>query len=726
MEYPEEIIYKINQFYEEALFNINNIKTVVNYIYQKRIKYIIKSTNIYINNFIKNNINYIKVNINSSYIFDQYYLSKFLELDNLYNDCNKKNDFDADNINISFLDKQSYDDKMKINKDYINDFILFLENITNETFLNEICDDNVGIFYNDTICYKEKKEFNESYSKYNYNIIKLRTGIYYTKTLLENIDSLFDEYNFHDIIKNNKIQIYDELLNDKNIIDIYNKTNHKIREINIKSDIYINETFEYFLEDFKSKYYSFKNDYLPFVQKMEEIIKFENDNYTMKINKSFDEINLGISPLMDELNQTIFYQLLLKENYTYYNFNQTFFKNIYYSYESIIKNIFHKARENITQLNNNHIFHNGIKKILSYLQLNKRKYIRESINNFSKNYDFELLNITYNLGEKIENHLEKEYSDYEFTFIYNYVEFFENFSLNYINYINTTEIKTLQIFENIYNNFYDELEKNSSSFIDIDFIASLKYNQTKCENYKNYTENDYFDKENYIYNNITNNIDNIFINCLNINNGFESDSDYDNSYTDYENNYINYENNYTLSDKIIYISNTINNCSYLLFDSQNNTYYNETLEMIDCFNNNYYKINYTFIYFTNFTDEIEENFANISERINNLIITNRIDENFFYNFLVNQNYTLEPYEGIDLSDLSYDFEDIESMINYVNMITNDEYKNYLYDNLIISFNISYMNFIDYFILDELIDDIIISINNRLEIHLDYMTKKNKR
>ena len=69
MEYPEEIKYKINQFYDETVFNIDNIKLVVNSIYEKRIKYIIKTTNIYFSNFIKNQINYIKVNINTSYIF---------------------------------------------------------------------------------------------------------------------------------------------------------------------------------------------------------------------------------------------------------------------------------------------------------------------------------------------------------------------------------------------------------------------------------------------------------------------------------------------------------------------------------------------------------------------------------------------------------------------------------------------------------------------------------
>jgi hypothetical protein len=88
------------------------------------------------------------------------------------------------------------------------------------------------------------------YSKYNYDIVKLRTGIYYTKTLLENIDSLFDEYDFHNIIDSKKIEFYDELINNKNILDIYNKTNYKLININKDSEILINETYQYFLIKF--------------------------------------------------------------------------------------------------------------------------------------------------------------------------------------------------------------------------------------------------------------------------------------------------------------------------------------------------------------------------------------------------------------------------------------------------------------------------------------------
>ena len=341
------------------------------------------------------------------------------------------------------------------------------------------------------------------------------------------------------------------------------------------------------------------------------------------------------------------------------------------------------------------------------------------------------MNISYNLGEKIENYLEKEYNDYEFTLIYDYVEIFENFTQNYINNIikkiNSTEIETFEKFENIYNSFYSEFKNNVSTFVNPVFIKNLKYNQTRCEFYINYTETEYSDNSSNIYNNLTNNINYIFSNCLNFNNIIDNYTynNYSLNNNDTLNNNYSLNYNYSLIEKILYISNISNNCSDFYFELHNDTYYNNTLEMVECYNNNYYNINYTFIYFYNFSDDIEQKLYNITDRMDNLLIEKRMDENVFYNFLENQNHTLDPYENIDLSDISYDFEDIESMINYVNNIKNDEYKNYLYENLITSFNRSYTDFIDNFILDELIDDIIISINNRLEIHLDYILKKIK-
>ena len=493
MEYPEEIIYKINQFYNETIFNIDNIKSIVNYIYSKRIKYIIKSTNIYINNFIKNDINYIKANINSSNIFDHFYLIKFEQLDDLYNNCISNNDINAFNdTEISIFDEQNYINKINSNLDYINDFILFLENEIEQFFLSTVCENNTGPFNNETICRDVQRTFNPMYSKYNYNIVKLRNGIYYTKTLLENINLLFDEYNFINIIDNNKIELYDELLNDKNILYIYNKTNHKIIEINKESENIMYETYQYFIDDFKSKY-SFKNDYLPFDKIFKEIIKMEHDDYNNTINNTVNIIIDNIIPLMNEFNKTLIEQLSLRDKYTYNNFNREYFKNIFLIYNTSLENMFELTRENITNLTyiNTYIFYNSFKTILSKLQLNKRNYFKKIINDFAINYDYELLNISFNLGERIEYFLEKEYADYEFTFIYDYVETFENYTIPYINKIieNINYIENLfsPIFENIYNDFYHEFESNSSSFIDLKFIENLENNQTKCLKYINYT-----------------------------------------------------------------------------------------------------------------------------------------------------------------------------------------------------------------------------------------------
>ena len=705
MEYPEEIVYKINQFYNEVIFNIDNIKSNINYIYDKRIKYIINSTNLYINNFIKNSITYIKVNINSSYIIENFYLKKYEELNNLYNKCISKNNIDIlNNKDISFFDEENFSNKIKLNLNYINDFILFLETQINETFINITCEDNMGPHHNENICHENKKEFDLSYSKYNYNIVKLRTGIYYSKTLLENIDSLFDEYNFHNIIDANKIELYDELINDKNILEIYNKANIKVLELNKESEIMINETYQYFINDFKNKY-SFKKDYLPFAKELKDILKFENDDYNKAINYTMNMIINNIILLMNDFNQTLMNQLSMRENYTYNNFNQEYFKNILMKYNSSIKNMFALFRENITNLTNinNYIFHNSIKTILSKLQLKKRIYIKNLINDFDKKYDYNLLNISYNLGEKIEYLLKKEYDDYEFIFIYDYVETFENYTKPYINKINQIidkiEKKFYPYFENIYNNFYHDLESNSSSFLNLDFIKNLKNNKTRCSSYTNYTTDNLNMDEQYMH--IVDIINSIFSNCSKKN------------------------DNFSLSEKITYILNKKNYCSNKLSDFINNTYYNETLEMMNCFINEYYNYNYTFIYFDTFNDTYKENLDNTLTKIKNLLLENRMDENFLYDFLEKQNYHLEYYEGIDLSDLTYDFEDFEIIINYINYVKNDEYKNYLFNLFISSFNSSYLNFINNFMIEELINDVVIMISNKLEMYLDYMIEKIK-
>ena len=127
------------------------------------------------------------------------------------------------------------------------------------------------------------------------------------------------------------------------------------------------------------------------------MLKFEDYNYSLAINNELSEIIDNIFSLIYEFNKTLIYQLSIKENYTYYNFNQSYFYDKYNKYYNLIKEAFDSSRKKITNLNNNYLFNNSLKYFLSKLQSIKRKYIKNHINNYSKIFDFELLNISYNL-----------------------------------------------------------------------------------------------------------------------------------------------------------------------------------------------------------------------------------------------------------------------------------------------------------------------------------------
>ena len=150
---------------------------------------------------------------------------------------------------------------------------------------------------------------------------------------MENIDNLFDEFNSSNLININKIVNNDKLINDNNVFLIYNQTNYKIMNINNESLSLIDEQLQIFFEDFQKKY-SYKNDYLNLIKKFKEIISFKNNDYNnIILSYNNDTINNIIS-FLNEFNETLFNQLLLRDKYDYYNFNKTYFKEIYFNYYS--------------------------------------------------------------------------------------------------------------------------------------------------------------------------------------------------------------------------------------------------------------------------------------------------------------------------------------------------------------------------------------------------------
>ena len=678
LEYPKEMIYKIKQFNKELLENSDNIKNIVDLIFKKRINNIVKSTNNYINNNNKFNFEYIILNINSKSILEEYYLVKYNKL---------KNTFDEFFINISSNNSNIEDtdyylfsnfEKYKIIIDNYTEFTNYFENFTNKEFEPSIVED---------------------YSKYNFNIVKLRTGIYYTKRLLENIENLFEEINYNSLINIDKIIYFDQILNDKNIIYIYNKTNYKINQINSEILSYIDEPFDYFFSNLQTKY-SYNMDYLPFIQQFKEIITFENEHYYNSITHINNGTIKNISQILNLIDDILLSQLSLKNKYDYYNINETYFIDMNTYYKSLITNIFNEYKNKIISLNNSHIFHNSIRKILDKLQYNKREFFKNIANKFSNNYDFHLFNISYDIGENVRLFMEKEYNEIKFNYVYDYVELFENYTDLYIkgiiSNISKIEKDIIDKFDNIYNKFLNNYKDNISIFINNNFDKELNKNYTLCQDYSY----DLLKEKNNIdkYNNLEVLINSTYLHCLD-----------------------NYENqDIPLSEKIEFLKQNYDNCINDLYND-NKTDNNESIILLNCYKNKFY--NYSAFYFDSFNETYKNKLEEKFEIIKEIIKNNFIDDNFIIKFLEEQNYELPPYKNVSLTDISYSFEEIEGFIDYYKNIKRNEYKNYLIDLLIESFNISYHDLFSNFVLDELIDNIMIKINSKLYLNFEYIYEK---
>ena len=715
LEYPEEIIYKINQFYKELQQISQKIKNIISSNLQRKILDIKYSTNKYIYNIIKSNLNYILINMDKENEIEEYYLNRYDKLNYTFNKYinileNKTNEINQeDSLNFN-----TYEEKINKILNNLNNFILFLNEIIEQNFTIEKCDlefvndtynssvINETDYNNSLICTKIPKQFGLNISKYNYNIVKLREGIYYSKTLIENIEDLDNEIDLKNLINNEKLIYNDELLNDKNFASIYNKTNYKLKEINKESLLLIEEYFELFIEDFKNKY-SYTNDYLNLIKKFKEIIAFEDNDFKEQINFTMNNTISKIFELLTKFNETLFKQLSLRENYDYYNFNKTYFLEAYKIYYTQIDKLFQNYKNNISSLKNSYIFHNSINNILRNLQEKKREFFKKIINEFSKNYDFQLLNISYDLGEMTRIFMEKEYYDYEFTYVYDNVELFENYTTFYISiiisYINNLENETKDYFNYIYNEFYYIFNKYAYDYINTESIKEIEFNKTFCSNYSYKLIEDKFEKNKiriHDYKQFIEFINMTFIECAN--------KDY----------------NFSLNEKIEYISNITNNCSGNLTFLENDSYIKEIIIILDCYNNNFYNSN--LIYFDNFESIYINELNSIISEMEIYLKNNYLDEYFFYNYL-NKDFQLEPYENITILDISYNLDGIEGMINYINYLKNENYKNYFSNLLIESFMLSYNNLLNNFISNELIINITILVNNRFELYIEYIEQK---
>ena len=727
IEYPEEIIFKINQFQKELIYNSGNIIKGMNYLFKNRMKNIINSTNIFITNFLNQDLKYILININSTYAIERYWLNIYNEINKVFGECfifnndksMKNSCYDSENIDL-LLYINNYNNSIKniINKS--SNFIDYLENLINETFIIEISEhEEVNYKYNYssdnkefingtnelldnftnnilevnlTSNYtKEKKQIDSNYSKYNYNIAKIRTGIYYTKSLFENLEEIFGELNMQNIININKINYYDNLLNNKNILDFYNETNYKYIQVIKNSELFnIEESIQNLVIYLKKNIYLFENDYQLLLQQFKEIIKFENKDFENNITYKNEEIINKIFLLLNQFNKTLFNQISLRDNYQLYNINETYFKEIYLYYYSLINEAFIEYKKQINSFNQDYNFHNIIKKKFNKHISIKKEYYKFIINNYSTIFNFDLFGKNYDIGEYQSDSIQSEINEYEFTKKYDYIEIFETNEDKYkkkiMNFINILESRIKEKYDKIYNYFFSNYKNNISSYINISYIQKLEENYVFCqkfskdENYKIYIEH----------------INIIYDNCS-------------------KNNEINSNSKeYSLNEKITYIKDK--RC----FDVINNEFYKDINNFINCYINNFF--NYTAFYFNNFSNIYKEDLSNNINEIIQEIKDNYIDDNYLYEFLEKIN-ELDEYKEINFNELENFLQDIEDMILYSKNSYYDDLINHISNSLIYYFNSSYSNLFNNFIINELTDNITIIINNKFQTKIDYILNK---
>ena len=138
-----------------------------------------------------------------------------------------------------------------------------------------------------------------------------------------------------------------------------------------------------------------------------------------------------------------------------------------------------------------------------------------------------------------------------------------------------------------------------------------------------------------------------------------------------------------------------------------------------CEKNNFF--NLSIMYFNSFEKENKEQLDKYIDDIKKSIVDNYIDENIFFEFL--RKNMINYNETIPLKTFDFYIDNINEVMVNLMRSKEVEYKEFLVDILKKSCNSSYSYLIDNYIMDELIDNVTIFINDKLEIFLDYINEK---
>ena len=304
LEYPVEVLYKVINMENELKSSSEIVKRQINYIMNKKIwrikdenYYFIAKTQEFFSKLIKSNLKKVK-------IFDYYKekrlqlkLGKILEKYN-YNNINGKD----------ILTENNYINNIKKTINEYKNIVSNIEKRISNDWIFKNCTEIIDTFNTDSenktrlICLEYKNKSSLNYNEYNFNVVKIRVGIYYIKYLYENFESLFDNFNFDFLINTSLIIQMDEIINDKNILNLYEKSLKKIAEFNQESEDLLDDYFDYFKEDINE---TIKNelDFTENFKKFAKILKFTENNFIFEVNKKINESTSELLELLHNYNE---------------------------------------------------------------------------------------------------------------------------------------------------------------------------------------------------------------------------------------------------------------------------------------------------------------------------------------------------------------------------------------------------------------------------------------
>ena len=606
LEFPEEIILKINQFMNELNITLKSIKNNINIAYRKKITNVIRSTNQFIEKFHENNFKFIEQNINKSKMNYLYFNNRYNYINNLFGNCkeiykfiikyiykeSEQNSYLKINNNDSILNGENYNNNITLILNNYSNYILYFQEIIEENFNNQ-SDKIIDLNYSNY----------SNYSNYNFIVSKLRRGLYFTKSLIKNIKDTLNNLQYEIILNIAIINNYDDIVNEKDILNLYINSINKLNNINEENMKTVLEYYQKFFDEIDN-YYNFNNDILPSINDFIDNIKFVKTNFLEDVKNDKNQKIDYLNSELEEFNNTLYEQLSYSDN-TYYNLSFEFNK-LYNEYYNLIEDTFNNHKNKINDLKNNNTLHNYLKNYLKNLQEKKIEYFKEIINEKLKSYNMELLNITINLGEYIESIMKKKYEEEDYKYNYYYIKI-DEYSDNFINNISS-------IMLSLKNEVQSKLKE-----------IYYRYNETLI--------------------NESNKIPQI-----NINNSLDS---------------INIIQDFEEEKKII--------------------------------------------------------FNKIKSSIDSKIKINYLDE-YFMNKYFERCYKLQNY-SININELSFDFNEFKEEIGLQRNNGDNEYKEFLKNLLIESFNNSYYNFSNHFLKQQIVNNLNISINYKIEVLIDYIIEK---